>query len=122
MTDPKKTILVVDNDEDWLSLLERLLGNEGYRVLKAQSCAAAIKLAAQEKLHCVIADLKIGEEDGMAICCAIKRAPELKHIPVIMLSGAELPETTCGCACDAFVCKGDSTTLLLETVRKALTP
>ena len=122
MTDPKKTILVVDNDEDWLSLLERLLANEGYRVLKAQSCAAAIKLAAQEKLHCVIADLKIDSEDGMTICCAIKRSPELKHIPVIMLSGAEPPETNCGCACDAFVCKTDGTTLLLQTVRKALAP
>lgn len=122
MTDDKKTVLVVDNDEDWLLLLERLLCNEGYRVLKAQGCAEGVKLAAQEKPDCVIADLKIGAEDGMAICCAIKLSPELKHIPVIMLSGAELPETGCGCACDAFVCKADGTTLLLQAVRKALTP
>ena len=122
MTDPQKTVLVVDNDEDWLSLLERLLVSEGYRVLKAQNCAAAIKLDAQERLHCVIADLKIGAEDGMAVCCAIKRSPELKHVPVIMLSGAEQPETNCGCSCDAFVCKADGTTLLLKAVRKALTP
>lgn len=122
MTDPQKTVLVVDNDEDWLSLLERLLVSEGYLVLKAQCCAAAVKLAAQEKPDCVIADLKIGSEDGMAICCAIKLSPELKHIPVIMLSGAELPETGCGCACDAFVCKSDGTPLLLQAVSKALTP
>lgn len=121
MTDPQKTVLVVDNDEDWLSLLERLLCNEGYRVLKAQGCAEGVKLTVQEKPDCVIADLKMGAEDGMTVCCAIKRSTELKHIPVIMLSGSEPAKTNCGCACDAFVCKGAGTPLLLQAVRKALT-
>jgi len=115
-----KTILIVDNDEDWLSLLERLLANEGYRVVKTQSCAEAIAAAGRARPDCVIADLKMGGESGMTVCCHLKNTPELSHIPFLLLSGAEPEQTACGCACDAFVCKADGTPALINAVRKAL--
>jgi len=118
MTLNSKTILIVDNDEDWISLLEKLLVNEGYGVLKAVNCAEAIAAAGRARPDCVIADLKMGGESGMTICCHLKKTPELSHIPFLLLSGAEPEETDCGC--DAFVCKADGTPALIKAVKKAL--
>lgn len=120
MTDLQKTVLIVDNDEDWLNLLERLLGAEGYAVIKAGTCAQAIALAAERVPHCVMADLHLDCEDGMAVCCHIKNSPRLRHIPVVMLSGGEPPPESCACKCDAFVCKSDGSALLLKTLKKVL--
>lgn len=118
MTLPAKTILIVDNDEDWISLLERLLTAEGYGVIKAFSCAEAIAAAGRARPDCVIADLKMGEESGMSVCRHLKSTPALSHIPFLLLSGAE-PEEQTDCL-DAFVCKADGTPALLGAVRKAL--
>jgi len=120
MTLPAKNILIVDNDEDWLSLLEKLLVNEGYGVLKAMSCAEAIACVSRARPDCVIADLKMGGESGMAVCCHLKSSPELSHIPFLLLSGAEPEEGNCACGWDAFVCKADGTAALLKAVKKAL--
>jgi len=120
MTLNYKTILIVDNDEDWLSLLERLLAAEGYAVLKALSCAEAITAAGRARPDCVIADQKMGGESGMVVCCHLKANPELSHIPFLLLSGAEPEETDCGCGWDAFVCKAEGTPALINAVKKAL--
>ena len=120
MTIPSQLILIVDNDEDWLSLLERLLAAEGYAVLKALSCAEAMAAAGRARPHCVIADLKMGGESGMTVCCHLKSTPELSHIPFLLLSGAEPEETACGCGWDAFVCKADGTPALISAVKKLL--
>lgn len=113
-------MLIVDNDEDWLCLLEKLLAAEGYAVLKAMNCSEAIAKTGAARPDCVIADLKLGSESGMDICCHIKSSPELRHIPVIMLSGAEPPADRCPCKCDAYVCKADGTAQLLATLRRTL--
>lgn len=120
MTITSKTILIADNDEDWLSLLERLLAAEGYSVLKAANCGEAIAAAERARPDCVIADLKMGGESGMTVCCHLKSAPELSHIPFLLLSGMEPGEPDCGCTWDAFVCKADGTAALMKAVKKAL--
>ena len=120
MTLNSKTILIVDNDEDWISLLERLLINEGYRVIKAVNCGEAMAAAGRARPDCVIADLKMGSESGMTVCCHLKSTPELSHIPFLLLSGAEPEEPDCGCSWDAYVCKSDGTAALISAVKKAL--
>jgi DNA-binding response OmpR family regulator len=117
----KKTILIVDNDEDWLSLLKRFFDSEGYGVLLAQDIAGALASLAAKRPACVIVDQRLGRENGMSICCSIKTIPELKDIPVIMLSGtSEAEDTGCGCTCDVFVCKADGLDGVAAAVKKVL--
>ncbi len=114
----KKILLIVDNDEDWLALLERFLQGQGYSVVSTQDYAGAVKAAEKVRPHCAIVDLKLGKEDGLSVCRYIKASPELKHVPVIMLSGLDgLPE---GSGCDAFVCKADGVERLLSVLKKVL--
>jgi len=119
-TIPKKTLLLVDNDEDWLALLTRLLASEGYRVLTANTCAAAMRLADRERPHIVVADLNLDCESGLTLCCRVKASPTLKSVPVVILSGMEPAPQDRGCAWDAFVCKADGTARLLLVIKKLL--
>ena len=114
----KKILLIVDNDEDWLILLERFLQGQGYDVIPTQDYGGAVKAAEKVRPHCAIVDLKLGKEDGLSVCKYIKGSSALKHIPVIMLSGLDgLPE---GSGCDAFVCKADGVERLLAVLEKVL--
>lgn len=115
-----KTILLIDNDEDWLTLLERLLAGAGYDVLKALDGAGAMRLMGIARPDCVLADLKLGCESGLKICAAIKAAPGLGRVPVIILSGAAEPPENCGGICDGYVCKTDGTAAILGAIKKVL--
>lgn len=120
MTPLSKVILVIDNDEDWLMLLERLLADAGYDVLKAQDGAGAMQLMSVARPDCVLSDLKLGCESGLKICAAIKAAPGLGRVPVIILSGAAESPENCGNFCDGYVCKAEGTAAILSAVRKVL--
>lgn len=114
----KKILLIVDNDEDWLELLERFLKGQGFEVLSAQNNTAAVKTAMQTLPDCAIVDMKLGAEDGMDLCRFIKASPVLKGVPVIMLSGLDGAPEDAGC--DAFVCKADGMDRLLSVIKKLI--
>lgn len=118
MTVPKKILLLVDNDEDWLALLDRFLEAQGYGVIVAQDYAGAVKTAERVRPHCAIVDLKLGSENGLSVCRYIKTSPALRKIPVIMLSGLDGVPADSGC--DAFVCKADGVERLLFVLKKVL--
>jgi len=115
-----KTVLIIDNDEDWLALLERLLADAGYDVLKAQDGAGAMRLMGVARPDCVLSDLKLGCESGLKLCAAIKSAPGLGRVPVIILSGAAEPPESCGRVCDGYVCKTDGTAAILAAIKKVI--
>lgn len=118
MDTSKRTLLIVDNDEDWLALLEKFLAGQGYNVVTAQDYDAAIKAAERTRPHCAIVDMNLGGQNGMSVCEYIKKTPALKGIPVIMLSALDgVPE---GSGCDAFVCKVDGVERLLRALNKVL--
>lgn len=117
MNGPKKSLLIVDNDEDWLSLLEKILTSEGFMVYTAQKGGEALTLARTRKPDCLVVDLHLGGEDGLRLCCSIKATPELKGVPVIILSGADAPEPGSG-GYDAFVCKALGVGPLLAVIKK----
>ena len=118
MITPEKNLLVVDNDEDWLSLLERFFILEGYKVHTAQKCEEALVKAKELRPACIIVDLHLGRENGLDLCSAAKATAELKDIPVIILSGAEAPENSGGSSYDAYICKALGVVPLLTVVKK----
>lgn len=113
-------LLVVDNDEDWLALLEKFFASEGFAVQTAQKCSEALRKALASRPDCVIVDRHLDCEDGLSLCCAVRAEAGLKGVPIIMLSGGEEPEKACGCSYDAFVCKAQGVVPLLTAVKKLL--
>lgn len=121
-TDTKPaTILLVDDDNDILSLLSVWLDKAGYNVVTVTSGREAISQVAIMQPQLVITDLFMEELDGMAVLTSVHQANPL--LPVIMLSGkAQIPDavqaTHLGSA--AFLTKPVQREELFQQVERAL--
>ena len=79
-------ILIVDDEEDILTLLEYNLENAGFKVISADDGPEAVKLAKKEKPALIILDIMLPSMEGTEVCKAIKRDNTTNHIPIIMLT------------------------------------
>ena len=86
LTDKKK-ILIVDDEMDVLSVLEKGLAAEEYSVIKADKGKDALVLAKSERPDLIILDLEMLDMYGGDIARALKEDPETKDIPVMFLTG-----------------------------------
>lgn len=78
-------ILLVDDNEEILDFLERML-NSKYTILKALDGKEAIAVLEKEAVQLVITDIMMPVMDGYELCRQIKSNFEFSHIPVIMLT------------------------------------
>ncbi len=78
-------ILLVDDEEDILDFLERMLQTK-YTILKAADGREALTQLAAEAVQLVISDVMMPEMDGFELCRQIKSNFEHSHIPVILLT------------------------------------
>ena len=81
-----KRILVVDDDENILSLERTILEQKGFDVTAAAGGTEALKLLADQTFDLVLLDVMMPEVDGFTVCRKIKEDPRLKDIPVIFLT------------------------------------
>ena len=78
-------ILLVDDNEEILEFLERIL-NTKYTILTATGGADAIKILTVEAVQLIISDVMMPVMDGFELCKIIKSDVEYSHIPVILLT------------------------------------
>ena len=79
-----ETILIVDDEKNYLVVLEALLGPQGYEILTAGSANEAIRLIQESDLDLIITDMKMPGTSGMELLEASK---EIKpDLPVIMMT------------------------------------
>ncbi len=78
------TILIVDDEKNYLVVLEALLAPEGYEIITSESAERAVQIIRNSDIDLVITDMKMPRMSGMEILEICKRIkPE---IPVIMMT------------------------------------
>jgi DNA-binding NtrC family response regulator len=78
-----RTLLIVDDEENLLLLLERILSKEGYAVRTAPNSYQALRLLENDSFQLAILDIKMFPIDGLALLAEIKsRRPAIKVIMV----------------------------------------
>lgn len=82
----KTRILVVEDDVDILHLLTYNIEAAGFDVLRATEGHEALTCIRREAPQLVILDLMIPGIDGLEVCKEIKRGPQTRDIPVIILT------------------------------------
>ena len=82
----KKKILIVDDDKDVLSVLEKRLTAEKYSVISADNGQDALILAKAQHPHLIILDIIIPSIDGAEVAGKLREDPETRNIPVIFLT------------------------------------
>jgi two-component system sensor histidine kinase/response regulator len=81
-----ETILVLDDNSDFLTNIELILEMEGYRVLSACSGSEALTLLDQTKPDLIISDIMMPEMDGYEFYQRVRRNLDLLTVPFIFLS------------------------------------
>ena len=81
-----KKILIIDDDPDALSLLQRILKKHGFEVYTARQEDEVYKQVAAQTPDLILLDVLLSGADGRTICRKLK-ASFHKHIPVIIFSG-----------------------------------
>jgi two-component system response regulator AtoC len=84
LVDDARTILVVDDEAAIRKLLADLLKDAGYRVQQAKSGAEAIAAVAKDMPDLVMMDVKLPDQDGLAILRQLKR--EHADLEVIVMT------------------------------------
>jgi DNA-binding response OmpR family regulator len=118
------TILIVDDDEDILRLLRKILEVEGYAVLDARDGEEAIVQVKTHRPDLVVLDLNLPKMDGFVVCEQIKNDPKTARIPVLMLTAAydkvEHAERGLLLGADEYVVKPFLREVLLHNIQRML--
>lgn len=85
-------ILLVDDDTDFLSLLERWLKKD-YRITTASSGSEALTFLEGEQPDLVLLDFAMPGMSGADVLKEIRENPATKNLPVVFLTGTEDRET-----------------------------
>jgi len=83
-------VLVIDDDNEDLRLMERILQQGQYNPILAHGGPQGWEILSGKPPHAVILDLFMPDMDGFAILEKLRSTSELRDIPVIVVSGAEL--------------------------------
>jgi len=115
------TILVVDDEPNYLIVLSELLRDEGYEVFTADSGISGLKIARETDLDMVISDMKMPGMDGIELLAKLKESNQ--HLPVILITAyAEVEKAVEAMHLGAFtyLAKPFSNEQLLASVGKAV--
>jgi two-component system, NtrC family, sensor kinase len=85
---PKK-VLAVDDSESYLQQVAEALRADGYEMVLARSGEEALELLAVQPVDCILLDLMMPGMGGRETCKRVKGAPNMRDIPVVMLTALE---------------------------------
>jgi len=81
-----KKILIVDDEANLLKLIEQTLIRAGYQVYTSGDGRDALDKVAANKPDLIVLDIMMPYLDGFEVLQALRRKPETRNIPVIILT------------------------------------
>jgi DNA-binding response OmpR family regulator len=79
-------ILIVDDENDFIELLQYKLAGHGYDLIVANDGVHALSQARLLKPDLILLDILLPDLDGLSVCEILRRQPSTKKIPVIFMS------------------------------------
>ena len=83
----QKTILLVEDNERYAEVIRLYLERDGHRVHIVYDGETALRKVGQVGADIIFLDVMLPGMDGIAVCEKLKSDPDLKTIPVVMLTG-----------------------------------
>lgn len=87
MTEPTRTILLVEDDALLRHAFRLLLEDAGYRVREAGSAAEALAAVDGEIPSLILLDLGLPDRSGLDVARALRVRPETGDVPIVALTG-----------------------------------
>ena len=83
-------IMIVDDDPDYINIVKTILEGEQYTVITAGDKSEGMEKIRAEKPDLAILDVMMNAwQDGFEMSRQLKKDPEFKNMPVLMLTAVE---------------------------------
>lgn len=119
----RKTVLLVEDNEDNLIIYSTILRFGGYRVVEAHDGRAALEAARTMAPNLILMDVSIPYVDGLEVTRRLKSDPATRRIPIIALTAHALPsdrDRALAAGCDGYISKPAEPRAILAAVRREL--
>jgi signal transduction histidine kinase len=114
-------ILIVDDNADARTFLERALRSKGYLVASAENGARALESALESPPDLIISDIMMPEMDGFELCRRVKTDDRLRHIAFIFYSATfaegKVEELALGLGASRFLVKPMEVSDFIDSVK-----
>ncbi len=117
-------ILLVDDDEDLISIVQAYLRDDGFRVAAAQDGESGLAAAIENPPSLLILDMVMPGMSGMEVFKRLQEHPETKAVPVIFLTALDegnLAKSANALGAAGYLSKPFEGEDLIAAVRDALT-
>jgi CheY-like chemotaxis protein len=121
--DTQRTIMVVDDNPDIITIVKTILEGKGYQVLSASSGQELLNLLVDRKPDLIILDIMMPEMDGLEVLGRLKAVTETAAIPVILLTAKVQYEDVLGgykLGADYYITKPFTSTQLVNGINLLL--
>jgi CheY-like chemotaxis protein len=82
------SILIVEDNEDNLTMLDYLLRAHGYATLLARDGADGVRIATLQRPELILLDIRMPGMDGYEVAAAIRRTPGLEQTWIIAVTAS----------------------------------
>ena len=116
----KRRVMVVDDDPDALALMETILGDEGFELIKVSNATEVGLKAAQMTPDLILLDFLMPEVNGFEVSKALRDNEMTRGIPIMAVTCLNKErdiERIFACGADEYLAKPFKVDQLLEKVR-----
>lgn len=80
-------IVIIEDDPTIRQLLSKKLSPEGFDCVLMANATSGLKACRDHKPDVVLLDVHLPDQNGIEVCKTLKADPELRHIPVLIVTG-----------------------------------
>ena len=116
-------ILVIDDETDFVELIQYHLQRAGFEVVAAATGSDGLNLARRHAPDLILLDLGLPDVDGLSVCETLRRNSATSRIPIVLvtaMSGEISRAHALGSGADHFLPKPFTRETLCDCVQKAL--
>ncbi len=82
------TICIIEDDAHFRETFADVMSLRGVKVVGAGSGAGGLSVLAVHRPSVIVMDVRLPDTNGLDLCRRIRHLPELKNVPVILISAA----------------------------------
>lgn len=118
-----KTVLMIEDQMEFLAVNKLYLERHGYRVLAAEDGEEGVRLARHQRPDLILMDFSIPRLDGIGATAALKRDPTTREIPILLLTAhsyGSVGRRAVAAGCAGYIGKPCDPRRILEEVQQRI--
>ncbi len=123
MESNRKTVLVIDDQDDERAIQQAMLGHLGYAVREARDGEAGLQAAIADPPDLILLDIAMPRMDGFTVCRELRADARTRSVPVLLFTASvvgNLKERASEAGADGVLTKPVDPHKVAEEVRRLI--